>query len=113
MDVTALRCEEDHEATQLLHEYDTVIAEPRHGPGSFEWQGGVKVLTDCKECDRLLEAYTRKTREYLCLIRLRSALFQDLGQAALQEFDSRFQADSEHRAFAKRDLLQHDRVHRA
>jgi hypothetical protein len=67
---------------------------------------------DCRECDRLLEEYTSLTREYLNLIRLRCALFQERGQEALREIDSRLQAESEHRAFAKRNLLQHDRAHR-
>jgi hypothetical protein len=68
---------------------------------------------DCSECDRLLEVYTRMTREYLDLMRRRSALFRERGPAALQEIDSLLQAESEHRALAKRDLLQHDLIHRA
>jgi hypothetical protein len=67
---------------------------------------------ECSECDRLLEAYTRMTRDYLDLMRRRSALFLECGQAALQEIDSQLQAESEHRAFAKRELLQHDLIHR-
>jgi hypothetical protein len=74
---------------------------------------GVSILMDCSECNRLLEAYTRMTREYLDLMRLRSAVFHEYGQSALQEIDSQLQAESKHRAFAKRDLLQHDQIHRA
>jgi hypothetical protein len=66
----------------------------------------------CSECDRLLEAYTRKTKEFLDLMRRRSAASQEHSQCQLREIDSQLRAESEHRAFAKRDLLQHDLVHR-
>jgi hypothetical protein len=74
---------------------------------------GVRVLMDCLECDKLLEAYTCKTREYLNLMLLRSAAYREQRQSALMEIDSRLQAEREHRAFAKRNLLLHDRAHRA
>jgi hypothetical protein len=67
---------------------------------------------ECGECDRLLEAYIRRTREYLDLMRRRKAAFLERCQSTLREIDSQLQAESERRAFAKRDLLRHDLIHR-
>ena len=68
---------------------------------------------ECGECDRLLEAYTRRTREYVDLMRRRKEAFLERCQATLREIDSQLQTESERRAFAKRDLLKHDLIHRA
>lgn len=68
---------------------------------------------DCRECERLLEAYTRLAREYLDMMRRRKTALLERGWAALMEIDSGLAAENERRANAKQALLDHDSIHRA
>jgi hypothetical protein len=67
---------------------------------------------ECRECARLLEAYTRKTREYLDLMRRRRAAILEHQEGAIEEIHSQLQVEREQRASAKRDLLDHRNAHR-
>lgn len=75
------------------------------GPGF----GGMQ----CRECERLLDAYTRLAREYLDLMRRRKRALLERGWASLTEIDSGLEAENERRAHAKQALLEHDSTHRA
>jgi hypothetical protein len=74
--------------------------------------GPLLTSLECRECEKLLDAYTRMAREYLELMRRRKAALLERGWTALMEIDSRLPAEKERRANARQALLDHDLMHR-